>query len=503
MTVRYVPEQYQDFTSALLACVSGDEIVLNTSTALLLPGLTSGLDNITVSAGPGKRPVLDHSILPDGGIGLTLGVATGWLFQGVTFRDRNGGSASLSCQGAMDIEDCVFEGCDFALRGNWAGTVKRTDFRHVLQYVATTSEDNVRFESCRFIACEVRALLLLEGEGSSVEHCTLIRCRSGSVDYEDGLDLIAADTVLACTAQDCQALDPESTRYIFHGASSVTRCNAWQCTVDDVAFASEGTLANNTTVDPLHVHPLLDLRLLPDSPLIGVVSSGTATLDRHGMTFFGTSSVGAHESVQIGVATVPALDRVLVGVGIGGAPEPALCLDRESWRIETSTGIQVAVASVTEIDQGEGLSLYLRMFELELHPTMSPWQTYTVRLSPGLYGYDEDTFVPEVAPIPYARRKYRNLAAVENAVGLQFKKLIGRPQVTLVRDFLPTDATMFVDSTLDIPSIGRLFGRDFLVSFTSRTDGALHGITTDLPRLVAIPAGAIFVLDERSVIPPA
>lgn len=503
MTVRYVPEQYQDFASALLACVNGDEIVLNTSTALLLPGLTSSLTDITVRAGPGKRPVLDHSILPDGGIGLTLGVATGWLFQGVVFRDRNGGSASLSCQGAMDVEDCVFEGCDFALRGNWAGTVKRTDFRHVLQYVATTSEDNVRFESCRFIACEVRALLLLEGEGSAVEHCTLIRCRSGSADYEDGLDLIAADTVLACTAQDCQALDPESTRYIFHGASSVTRCNAWQCTVDDVAFASEGTLSDNTTVDPLHVHPLLDLRLLPASPLIGVVSGATATLDRNGMAFFGPSSVGAHESVQIGVAVVPALDRMLVGVGVGGAPDLAACLDRESWRIETSTGIQVAVVGVTDIDQGEGLSFYLKMFELELHPAMSPWQEYTVRFSPSLYGFDEDTFTPEIDPIPYARRKYRNLAAVKNATGIQFRKLMGRPQVTLVRDFMPTDATIFVESTLDIPASGVLLGRDFLIRFGSRTDGALHEIETDLPRLVAIPAGTVFVLNERAVIPPA
>ncbi len=488
--IRRVPEQYTDFASALMVCSSGDEIVLNVSTALPLLGLTSALINITVRAGTDKTPVLDHTDLASGGIGLTLGAATGWLFQGITFRDRNGGSSPLSCQGAMDIEDCVFEGCDFALRGNWAGTVRRTDFRSVLQYVSTTNEDDVRFEACRFIACEVVALLGLAGAGSIVENCTLMRCRAGNLVDLDGEDLISADTVRACTAQECQALDPASSRAIFRGASACANNNAWLCTADDL-FAGAG-LSGNTGVDPQHAHPLLDLRLLPGSALIGGGGAATTILDRLGMAFLVPPSVGAHESARIATVTAPSLTELVVEVD-GGVPDAEACLDRESWWIETEAGVRVAVLEV--VQDGE-------TFTLTLHPEMSTGHEYTVSLSPSSYGTAEGAATPDADPPDYPWRKYRNIAAVMNAVGLQMQKLVGRAPAELVRDFLPDDQTIFVNSTLNFPENGALWLRDFRLTYTDKTDGALHGVVTDLPRLVAIPSGTAVVCDDRAYVPP-
>ncbi len=491
--IRHVPEQYTDFASALMVAAEGDEIVLNTSTAVPLLGLTSGVNNITVRAGTGKTPVLDHSDLPSGGIGLTLGTATGWLFQGIVFRDRNGGSASLSCQGAMDIEDCVFEGCDFALRGNWAGTVSRTDFRSVLQYVSTTNEDGVRFEACRFISCEVVALLGLAGAGSIVENCTIMRCRAGNLVDLDGEDLIAADVIRACTAQECQALDPVSSRAIFNGATACANNNAWLCTADDL-FAGAG-LSGNTEVDPQHVHPLMDLRLLPTSALVGGGGAATTTLDRFSMPFLVPPNVGAHESARIASVTSPSLTGLVVEVD-GGIPDLEACLDRESWRIETEAGVRVAVLEVAQVDDEDA-------FTLTLHPEMSTGEEYTVRLSPGLYGYDEEAVTPDADPPDYPWRKYRNIAAVMNAVGLQLMKLVGRASAELASDFLPSDQTIFVNSTLNFPENGALWLRDFRITYTEKTDGAFHGVVSVLPRLVAVPAGTVIVSDDRAYVPPA
>lgn len=494
--ILHVPEQYADFTSALMAASSGDEIVLNTSGALVLAGLTTALDDITVRAGTGFTPVLDHTLVEDGGIGLTLGTATGWLFQGITFRDRLGGSAALSCQGSMDLEDCIFEGCDFALRGNWQGTVSRCDFRHVLQYVATTEEDNVRFEACRFISCEVLGLLDLSGAGSVVENCTLIRCRTADGDPGDdsGEDLVIADVVRANTAHSCQAMDPVSSRVIFRGVTSCTNNNAFNCTTDTDLFASPGTLADNTTVDPQHVHLLLDQRLLPTSPLIGAGGSATTTSDRNGSSFLSPPSIGAYESARIDTVTAPTIDTLLVTVD-GGVPDAEACAGRESWWISTDDGVRVAVETVDPSGE-DG-------FLLTLHPAMSKGSAYTVRLSPADYGYDEASVTPEADQPDYPLRPYRNVGALMNALGQQVKRLAGRSEATLVRDFLPTDRTIFVDSTLDFPDSGTIFVRDFVFTYERKTDGAFHGIESSMPRLVALPALTLVTLDERAYIPAA
>ncbi len=481
MTVRYVPEQYPDFTTALLACVSGDEIVLNTSGAVPLLGLSaSSLNNITVRAGTGRTPVLDHSDLPSGGIGLTLGAADGWTFRGIRFRDRNGGSASLSCFGSdLTVEDCVFEGCDFALRGNWDGIVRRCDFRSVLQAVSTSSGE-VRFESCRFFNCEVLELLALPA--GTVENCTMMRCRATN-------GLVLAVRVCGCAAQECEAAGVGDALLL--GSTECSYNNAWLCTAD--TLFDGGLVDSNTELDPLHVHPLLDLRPQPGSPLVAGCPSSTE-LDRFGMAFLSPKAVGAHEAARLSTVSAESLTSVVVSFA-GGVPDAEACLDREAWTLTTPTGVQVAVSEVAAFGPTG--------FRLTVHPSLSMGEPYTLRVAPADYGADEASFTPSTAlpASPYPWRRYRNIAAVQNAVGRQFLALVGRADALLVRDFLPGERSIFVNSTLDFPSSGTLWLRDFRVSYISKTDGAFHGVAEEAYRLVAVPAGSRAVLDERSVIP--
>ncbi|HRE87675.1 MAG TPA: right-handed parallel beta-helix repeat-containing protein [Myxococcota bacterium] len=486
--IRYVPQQYPDLASALHACVDGDEVVLDTSGAVPLPGILCTKEGITIRAAPGRRPVLDHTdarwASPQDG--LRLATADNWTFRALTFRDRMGISAAVSASGAgLVFEDCAFEGSKTCLRGNWSGIVRRCDFRQI-QTLASSSSGAVRFESCRFLLCDVNGLLNLTGDDSSVEHCTFSRCVAGS----SFLNLVSAAVVRANTALLCR-VQPSTGMAIFEGRDICTFNNAWESEADTL-FGGAGVVADNIEVDPRHVHPVLDLRLRSDSPLIGAAPATDTELDRNGESFLSPPSIGAHESARLGEVIVESLTSLLVST-TGGVPNEAACLNRESWRLSTAAGIRSAVAEVAVVEPG--------VFRLTLHPGLSAGQAYSLRLSPRGYGADDEAFQPPAELVPsYRLRPYRNIAAVLNAMGAQFFALVGRPEATIVRDVLPQDETIFVDSTRRFPSSGELVTREYWIAYQAKTDGAFHGVSFRHPRLVAVPAGTRVVLDERSVV---
>lgn len=485
---RYVPQQYPDLASALHACVDGDEVVLDTSGAIPLPGILCAKEGITIRAAPGRKPVLDHTdarwASPQDG--LRLATADNWTFRGLTFRDRMGISAAVSASGTgLVFEDCVFEGSKTSLRGNWSGTVRRCDFRQI-QTLASSSSGAVRFESCRFVLCNVNGLLNLTGGDSSVEHCTFSRCVAGS----SFLNLVSAAVVRANTALQCGA-QLSTGMAIFEGRDVCSFNNAWESEADTL-FSGDGVVADNIEVDPRHVHPVLDLRLRSDSPLIGAAPATEVELDRNAEAFLSPPSIGAHESARLGGVSVESLTSLLVSM-TGGVPNNAACLNRESWRLSTAAGVRSAVAEVSEVEAG--------VFRLTLHPGLSAGQAYGLRLSPGGYGPDDEAFLPSAELVPgYRLRPYRNIAAVLNAMGAQFFALVGRPEATIARDVLPQDETIFVDSTRLFPPAGELVTREYWITYRWKTDGAFHGVRFRHPRLVAVPTGTRVVLDERGVV---
>lgn len=487
--IRYVPQQYPDLASALHACVDGDEVVLDTSGAIPMAGLVCTKEGITVRAAPGRRPVLDHTdaAWASPKIGLRLQTADGWTFRGLTFRDRKGESGALSCSGDdLLIEDCFFEGSAACLRGTWSGVVRRCDFRRIQTSVSETS-GAARFEACRFLLCDVLRLLELTGAMSSVEHCTLVRCVSGGGEVV-GDNLVEAAVVRANTALQSRAQHPLTSKTLWLGRDICTFNNTWESEADTL-FGGAGVVADNIEVDPRHVHPVLDLRLRSDSPLIGAAPATDTELDRNGESFLSPPSIGAHESARLGEVSAESLSSLLVST-TGGVPNEAACLYRESWRLSTAAGIRSAVAEVAVVEAG--------VFRLTLHPGLSAGQAYDLRLSPGGYGADDEAFLPPAELVPsYRLRPYRNIAAVLSAMGAQFFALVGRPEATIVRDVLPQDETIFVDSTRLFPPSGELVTREYWITYQSKTDGAFHGVSFRHPRLVAVPAGTRVVLDER------
>lgn len=479
MATIYIPNDYPDLGSALAAASNNDTIVLVTSQAILTHDIQSSLDGITIQAADGYVPVIDHTNATDFALEVS---GDDWTFEGLTFRSTEPGSggAALSLDGTTGhtIDQCVFEGNQFATEGDFEADIVRCQFRHVTEGI-TTSTDAMTFDSCEIIRCGGECL---NASAAAVANCTFIAC-------EVSVAVCLADTIVNCTAQGSKSEDPSG--HVYDGTTSITYCNAYESDVGGSNFNAP-TTSNNTTVNPQHVNLYTDLRLLPTSPLIRAgTATGAASTDYNGAAFQAPPSIGAHESIVIASAT--ASDADTVAVVLTGTYVEAQVEDRNAWTlVSVSNGIEVTPASVVWTSGSSTATI-------TTWPTMSPGVGYTVQCDFGGYGYDTASFTPsssfetvdEVQP-------YRYVAAIMNAFGRQFLDLAGVPQTNLAEDFSPDAETVLVYSTLYFPDEGAFWVAGLRFTYTSKTDGAFHGVEGPGPRITSIPEGTLVVADERA-----
>ena len=282
------------------------------------------------------------------------------------------------------------------------------------------------------------------------------------------------------------------TAHIFHGLTSVTYCNAFQCVAPDGIFAG-GALANNTTVDPLHVNLYTDLRLLPGSPLIRAGTTGNPDLDYNGNDFQTPATIGAYESIVTASAT--ATDAETIAVVLTGSYVEADVEDPASWTLTAAGGLEVTPIFVVYSGGTATITTW---------PAMSPGIEYSVTASWSGYGYDLATFTPSSAFSTGATvDDYRNVAAAANSLGRQLLDAGGVAETVLASELAVDATTALVDSTLGFPDEGAFWLAARRFTYTSKTDAAFHGLAEAVPRVEAIGAGGSIVLDEASYIPPA
>lgn len=488
MTTRYVPEQYPDFATALAACASADTIVLNTSTAMPLVDLSSSLNDLTVEAGAGKTPVLDHTLAAS--VGMTV-LGDNWTFTGVRFRSTQAGAGgqamNLDGTSGHTFTSCVWEGSPGCLGGVWGGTVTSCQFRHITGSVST-STDTCDFRSCVFVRCDAQRLI--EASNTTCDNCTLIQCRVTN-------SIFNVATVRNCTAQQCKA--NAGTGYIFRGTVSCSHNNAYECT----ALANfAGVTSSNTTVDPLHVNLATDFRLQPGSPMVGGGVIGGATVDYNGNEYLTPISVGAYESVR--PIEGEFVDIYTLRFFQPGGQSFETIAGTYAWTLWSATnGVQNAVSAVGTYDPGGG-KIPGEPVEVALTPGVSPGIEYLVTATSGTYGESEASVTPDSAlDYPAESPAYRNIAAVANAWGRSLDAVAGVNETTIAVDFEPDATVLFVASTLGFPQTGGIWIDGVLFTYTSTTDAAFHGVTCELPRIVAIGAGTVVVFDEWGAVPAA
>lgn len=489
MTTRYVPEQYPDLVTALMACVSGDTVIISTSTAMTMLGYTSTLDDITIEAAEGFSPLLDHTLASVGGLEV---VGDGWTFTAIRFRSTipgSGGSALRLTGTDHRITDCRFEGSPAAIAGNWTGIAERCQYRHITSFVANSTLVAF-FHASEFIACEANRLI--NCPDGTVDHGTFVRCRTD-------LTMVAADIVTNNTAQLCEVTD---TGFIFDGPGDCSGNNAFECTSDG---NFNGATADNTTDDPMHVNLATNLRLEPESLLIRSTDGGGSGFDYNGNQYPSPSTRGAHESIVIASVTVDDWQTITVDIG-ALSKYSAGFLDRASWTLTTVGGIRAAVIAVEEESDTLIMSLW---------PGLSPGIAYTLTASFAGYGIGEFAFTPDAAlQTSDIVDDYRYVAAIHNAIGRAIHGFIGINEAVLIEDFPIDDPSVFVDQTLGWPEAGGFFLDGLRFTYTSKTDGALHGVATDTLRVPpepgaglanegAIPRGSVLVFDEAGYRPKA
>lgn len=490
MATLYIPEDYPDLITALIAASNGDEIVLDTSLSMSITDYTSALTDITIRAATGKTPVLDHTLASTFGLGWT---GDNWSITGVRFRNTVHGSGGYAIfpdgVTGLTLTDCTFEGSEGAISGEWAGVIQSCEFRHIGGSVSSTTATNA-YRACTFLRCTPGNLIL--GTATTVDNCTFVQT---VCDFS----MVNVAVIRNCIAQACTA--DLATGVIFKASGVCANNNAFDCTAS-ANFA--GTQSGNTTVDPLFLDIGTDLRLEWDSPCVGTgTSASAATVDANGNAFLSTISKGACETLRVAqsLGTFPTYDTVRFYVSGGQTVE-----DIEAtyeWTIEASDmGVRNAVLAVGTFDPGGG-EIPGEPIALTLWPGISPGGEYTVHATSGTYGQSQYTLTastgltpPEVVGV------YRYVAGLGNAFGRAMFDLCGVPETKVAgRDFGVDDTTMFVQSTLDFPDAGALWCQETRFTYTSKTDAAFHGLTTANPRIVAIPEGTRVVAEERSYVP--
>jgi hypothetical protein len=476
VTIRYVPEQYPDLITALLASNSGDTIVLDTSQAILTGGYTTALDDITVRAGHDFTPVIDVSA-PAYGLHIT---GDNWTFSGVTVRSNAGveSSMALAMEGTGHLfEDCVFEGC-FSVFGNypWSGSVQRCEFRNIRDGVTTTT-GTVVFGGCLFYHCHGGFHVVTTG--GSVDNCTMIECHAGSSGFL--VADIRSNNFWKCTADVRMS----------NGTNTNQSNNAWLCTAGLALFGH--STGNNYSFDPVFVDSSeADFRVQATSPLVAIGEFETIS-GHNAEPFFDPPTIGAYEAFQVGsddVVSETVIEVTLTQV-VGDR-----ALEVEAWSFTSDTGVIVDVTSVERLGD--------LTYRLTVYPGLSPGQTYLVHCEVG--GYPSAPFeftVVDGLAVATELKRYRYLGSIMNAVGEYLDELAGHGECELRLPIAAGDEVAHVDSTLKMPPNGAFWAGGVRFAYTAKTDAALIGLTEVLPRVEFISAGARVTADERAYIPAA
>lgn len=201
------------------------------------------------------------------------------------------------------------------------------------------------------------------------------------------------------------------------------------------------------------------------------------------------------------VSSVTVTSRTTVVVVFNTAPTASTVNGADDWTVEPAAlgSAEVAVESVSGATT---------TWTLTLHPGLTPGDVYTVTAVNAADGggaaspnSDDATVDPDFAPDdPAAEWPHLFLEAASTAIGAELHVMRGSPTTRLVRRLSPGDSVAFVESTLGFEgSAVWIAGRRF--AYTSKSDGAFHGLDPDDALLRVLERGAEVTLDMATVEP--
>lgn len=214
------------------------------------------------------------------------------------------------------------------------------------------------------------------------------------------------------------------------------------------------------------------------------------------------ASFNFHFIASFAVSGAIATTKTAVAVSFTVDPTSTSVDDASEWAIAAVTGgaadVVVTGASVT----GSTVTLTTA-------PAMTAGATYTVTALSATHATlgaattaSASFIVPSSFVLsPSTEWSHDVLRTLSHAWGQESQKVAGRLATRTTADLSSTATSVWVESTLRMPSSGAAHIRGIRFTYTNKTDTQLTGLATDAPRLRTMPAGSVVVIDPTGTAP--
>ena len=175
----------------------------------------------------------------------------------------------------------------------------------------------------------------------------------------------------------------------------------------------------------------------------------------------------------------------------GDIPSREAIGDAANFRLEAQSGASMTVYRSSP-SEAAGITI------LHVGPSVLPEQTY-------LLHFGDQTAIVEipVTIVPQASPEWSHgmLDALTETFGEAVQRYSGKPQTLVVSNFKNTDTKVYVESTLGFPAKGRLFIKNRMYSYTSKSAMSFNGVTPEFYYNQGFPPQTMVTCDVDSIFP--
>jgi hypothetical protein len=244
-----------------------------------------------------------------------------------------------------------------------------------------------------------------------------------------------------------------------------------------------------------------DLRITIGSPAYHAGQVSAVLVDHNGIPYHSsTPSVGAHELVPFHLLSLAPESSRTIRARFSAAVD-ADTVGASAWSFSLRDGVSAVPLAIDSATSGDNVLL-------TVVPDLTPGGLYTglAALAASEVGAEDadpdeaDFSVPVTyAAEPTAQSTGPILAALTSSMGDLFGELAGPPVTLTIRDFAPDDDVILVETTLPVVAPGAFWLEGIRHTFTGKTDAALMGVVSEVPRVETVPTGSEVIIDQRAV----
>ena len=143
-----------------------------------------------------------------------------------------------------------------------------------------------------------------------------------------------------------------------------------------------------------------------------------------------------------------------------------------------------------------------QLVKIWFSPWISPNQDYTITAYPGGVATSVTFTAPNLLKELGSEWNHGLLRAISRSAGQLIQEFVGKPETILVKDLMPGDRHIFVESTLGFPQSGYVLIGDREYKYESKKPSSFRYITADETVFVTNTARQRVVVHTAKILPP-